>query len=181
MARAEMIPIGGRARPVWLALLLAMAALSSVTFACVTPFVAFAVLVVATLPRRGAILAMLGVWLINQALGYLALGYPVNGIGLAWGVAIGIAAAVATLAAGAILARPSWPRLGGAFLAAVASYEGVLFLVSLALGGSANFAPRIIALVTLSDAAWLIGVAALGLLLSRLAAILAPARRPVTT
>jgi hypothetical protein len=181
MAPTELVRIDGRARPAWLALLLAMAALSSVTFACVTPFAAFAVLAAATMRWRDALGAMAAIWLVNQALGYLALGYPIDTTSLAWGGAIGIAALTATLAAASCLARMSGPRLGAAFLAAVAVYEGVLFLVSLALGGSANFAPVIVAKVALSDAGWLFGIAILGLALMRLV----PARRlvppPVTT
>jgi hypothetical protein len=181
MALAEMIPIGGRARAAWLVLLMATAVLSSVTFECVTPFAAFAVLTAATLSRRGALLAMLGVWLANQALGYLAFGYPIDATSLSWGIAIGFAAQGATLAAGAVLARLSWRRLGTAFLAAIASYEGVLYLVSLGLGGSANFAPPIVAEVALYDAGWLVGIAILGLALSKLTAAMTEPRRTVTT
>ena len=44
----------------------------------------------------------------------------------------------------------------------------VLFLVSLGLGGSANFAPSIVAKLALSDAGWLLG---LGILRYRLMAV----------
>lgn len=171
MALSDALPIGRRREPAWFLLLLAMAGLSSVTFACVTPFAAFAVLTAATVRRPVALCTMAATWLVNQLIGYTALGYPLDGATLAWGVAIGAAALAAAFAAGLILSRPSPVRLATAFIAALATFEGALYLVSLLLGGSANFAPVIVAQVALANAAWLVGIAALGIALTRLAAI----------
>jgi hypothetical protein len=176
MALAELFPVAARHRRGrtggWLALLLAAAAVSSVTFECVTPFAAFAVLLAATLPWRGALGIMVAVWLVNQALGFGALGYPLDGPTLAWGGAIGVAALAATLAASAGMAAAAdlWSRLALSFVAAVAVYEGLLYVVALGWGGSGNFTPDIVAKVALSDAVWLLGLAILRHLLPRLPA-----------
>jgi hypothetical protein len=187
MALAELFPVAARHQGnpdrAWLALLLVAAAVSSVTFACVTPFSAFAALLAATLPLRRALGMMAAVWLVNQALGFCALGYPLDGITLAWGGAIGIAALAAVLAAAAsVAAAPERGRaLALGFVAAVAVYEGLLYLASLGLGGAANFTPDIVAKVALSDAAWLLALAILRHLLSRWPAARRDSRRLLRT
>jgi hypothetical protein len=170
-------------RVAWPLLLIAAALVSGVTFACVTPFSAFAVLLAATLPARRALPLMGAVWLVNQALGFCALGYPFDTVTLLWGGAIGIAALAATVAAMAVMAAVSdrWLRLASGFAVALIVYEGLLFLVSLVLGGSENFNPGIVATVALSDAAWLLGVAILRHLLVHLLQFGQEGRRPVTT
>jgi hypothetical protein len=187
MALAELFPIGaGRDHgrdAAWFALLLVAALGSSVTFECVTPFAAFAVLIAATMPWRRALGTMVAIWLINQLIGYAALGYPVDGLSLAWGGAIG-AASLAAIAAAVPIARSGgapWLRIALGFAAALAVYEGVLFLVSLGLGGSENFSPAIVAQVALSDAGWLLGLGILRHLLLRLAGMRREWRHAVTT
>jgi len=167
----------------WLALILAAAAVSCVTFACVTPFAAFAVVTAATMPWRRALAVSAAIWLINQAIGYGALGYPLDALSFAWGGAIGIAALAATATAAGLMRRRdvAWPRVALGFAAALAAYEGLLFLVSLGLGGSQNFAPIIVAQVALANAGWLVGLAILGHLSRRAAGIRRDWRHAVTT
>jgi hypothetical protein len=188
MALAELFPLTvrheRRVQWPWVVLLIAMAALSSVTFECVTPFAAFAVLTAATMSLPRALAAMAAVWLVNQALGYLALAYPLDASSLMWGGAIGIAALAAAAAVSAIVAAmraPRWSRLVVGFVAAVIVYEVLLFLVALVLGGAENFSPGIVAKVALSNAAWLAGIAILRHGLLRFGAIRGLSRRPVTT
>ncbi|HEX4112973.1 MAG TPA: hypothetical protein VH020_10595 [Stellaceae bacterium] len=187
MALAELFPVAARRGPgaawAWLALLLVAAAVSSVTFACVTPFAAFAVLTAATLPLPRALGAMVAVWLVNQALGFCALGYPLDGSTLAWGGALGVAALAATLGSAAAIAMTPglWPRLALGFVAAFGVYEGLLYLAALGLGGTENFSPAIVAKVALSDAAWLLGLVILRHLLSHLPSASRTNRHPVTT
>jgi len=161
----------------WIALLLSAALLSSVTFACVTPFAAFAVLAAATMNPGRAFAVTAAIWLVNQALGFLALGYPFDALTLGWGAAIGVAAPAATEAARRVLApavRAPW-RIAAGFVAAFVAYEGALIVAALTLGGIANFAPGIVGRLALSDLCWLIGVGILRHGLFRLGAI----RRPV--
>jgi hypothetical protein len=188
MALAQLFPLAARREPdttaAWLALLVAAALLSSVTFACVTPFAAFSVLTAATMKLPRALAATVAIWLVNQALGYLALGYPVDGASLAWGGGIGIAALAATVAAAAIVRVvrvPFWPRLAAGLVAAIVAYEGLLLVVSLGLGGTENFAPDIVAKVALSDACWFVAIAILRHWVSRFEAIRRSGRHPVTT
>src|SRR5262249_7563131 len=105
MTLAEPFPrLVRRHRPIewgWIALLIAAGFLSSVTFECVTPFAAFAALTAATMRWPGALAVTTAIWLANQALGFLAFGYPTDGSTFAWGGAIGVAALFATLAAAA--------------------------------------------------------------------------------
>ncbi len=163
MAAPESGPAtGDRAELAWHVLLLAAAIGSSFTFACVTPFAAFAVLTAGTLPWRRAFGMTLAIWAANQLLGFGVLGYPPDGITFAWGVAIGLAALAATLAAAASfwMARRQalWRRLPTAFIGAFAAYEIVLILTALLLGGSENFTPLIVGKLALSDAGWLVGL-----------------------
>lgn len=168
MAFAELFPrLAQRDNAVewgWVALLIAAGFLSSVTFECVTPFAAFAALTVATMSLPGALATVAAIWLANQGLGFLALGYPPDGSTFAWGGAIGIAALLATLAAAAIIEfrhGALWLRVLAGFGAAFVAYETTLLLATPLLGGAQNFTLAIVAKLALSDACWLIGGAIL--------------------
>lgn len=184
MAWQELFPtpvarVGG-GRAAWLVLLIAMALLSSFTFACVTPFAAFAVLTAATLSLSRALATMVAIWLVNQALGFFALGYPLDPSSFAWGGVIGIAALAATVAA-ARIGDGTWPRLVAGFVASFAVYEALLYLAALYLGGSENFSAGIVAKLALSDTCWLVGIAILSLGLTRFGTNRLAGRRSVTT
>jgi hypothetical protein len=186
MALADLFPAAaGRERRIgvaWPALLLAAALLSSVTFACVTPFAAFAVLAAATMRPPRALAMVAAVWLVNQMLGFCALGYPFDGATLAWGAAIGVAALAGTAAAAVLARTRGWPlaaKLAAAFAAAFILYEALLFVVALGLGGTGNFTPDIVAKLAVSDTAWLVGIAIVRHGLVRLT--LSGGRHPVTT
>jgi hypothetical protein len=190
MALEELFPIAarhgeGRRQAAWLFLLIAAGFVSSFTFACVTPFSAFALLSAATLTLPRALGVMAAIWLVNQIIGYLALGYPLDGLSMTWGATIGIAALAGTAVAAAIVAVarawPLWSRLAAGFVAAIVAYEAVLFLAALVLGGSGNFAPGIVAKVALSDTGWLIGLAILRHGMLRFGLLRREGPRPVTT
>lgn len=167
MALAELFPGAApdeaRRGFAWPALLIVAALLSGVTFECVTPFSAFAALTAATMRLPRALAMMAAIWLVNQVLGFAALGYPFDGITLAWGGVIGGAALAATVAAAACqtVAR-GWPllaRIAAGFVAAFVVYEAVLLLATAVLGDAQNFAADIVAKLALSDACWLAGIA----------------------
>jgi len=145
----------------WVALLVAAGFLSSITFECVTPFAAFAALTAATMRLSVALAVTAAIWLTNQALGFLALGYPTDGLTVAWGGAIGVAAVLATLAAAAVATkqqRPPWLQVLGGFGAAFLVFEATLSLATAGLGGVQNFTPAIVARLALSDTGWLFGI-----------------------
>jgi hypothetical protein len=189
MAFSDLFPMAARHRDraewTWPALLVAAALLSSFTFACVTPFAAFAVLTAATMGLRRALAMMVAVWLINQVLGFAALGYPFDGATLAWGGAIGIAAFGATVAVAiCVRAVPTWSlwfRVVAGFVAAFIVYQAVLLSATAVLGGVQNFSADIVTKLVLSDAGWLIGIAILRHGLLRIGAISRPNRFAMRT
>jgi hypothetical protein len=124
----------------WLALLVVAIGAFSFVYACAPPFAAFSVLAALTLSRRDAIRTTVTLWLVNQAVGYVILGYPRTVNSFTWGLIMGVAAVLATLLAGQIVARlrtvggltRAIVALGGAF----ATYEVVLYAIAVAgLGG----------------------------------------------
>src|SRR5262245_11745830 len=86
-------------RSSWIALLGGSSIGFSLVFACATPFVALVTLAVLNMDRRDAFMVTVSVWLANQAVGFGILGYPHTLDSYAWGVAIGVAALLALLAA----------------------------------------------------------------------------------
>ncbi|MGA8318885.1 MAG: hypothetical protein WB768_23885, partial [Bradyrhizobium sp.] len=97
-------PVEPRQVPLFCFVLLTVScALASFALACATPFAAFAVIAAAMLPLRSALLVVTGACLVNQGIGFGALHYPIDGNTTLWGVAIGIAALVATATSTAVL------------------------------------------------------------------------------
>jgi hypothetical protein len=144
-------------------LLVAVSAVSSLAFACVTPFVAFTVVAVYALPLRTALLAVIGVWLANQVVGFAFLSYPLDLDTALWGLAIGAAAMLATMLAHMMLRLASgnvFVALVTAFVVAFAAYEAGLFLVTFALGGRGAFTPAIVGQFALLNIGWAIALVA---------------------
>src|SRR5215813_10173122 len=75
----------------------------SCALACATPFAAFAVIAAAMLSLRPALLVVMSAWLVNQAIGFGALHYPVDTNTVLWGLAIGAAALAATAMSAVVL------------------------------------------------------------------------------
>ncbi len=169
MALSDMFPVaarrGYRGEWAWTALLIVAAVLSSFTFECVTPFSAFAVLTAATMRMPRALGMMVAIWLVNQSLGFVALGYPFDGTTLAWGGVIGVAALAAVVAAAVTLRAAGawlpWLSIAAGFAAAFIVYEVVLLSATSVLGGFQNFSVDIVAKLVLSDLCWLVGIAIL--------------------
>jgi hypothetical protein len=166
---ARLAPIDTRrASLLCFALLTVASCLASLALACATPFAAFAVIAAAMLPLRPALVVVAGSWLVNQGIGFCALHYPIDVTTMAWGMVIGAAALVATLAASGVLRAWRTPlALGAAFVAAYTAYELTLLAATPLLGGAGSFTVAIVARVGLSSAAWLIGLAGIGELLRR--------------
>lgn len=120
---------------IWISLVASSSVIFSFALACATPFAALAAIAGSKMSRRDALILLAVVWLANQAIGYLALGYPRTWDSFAWGAAVGIAALLSTFAAREITPWLGPAIVGGAaaFLAAFAIYEGVLFAATAVL------------------------------------------------
>lgn len=162
---ARLHPVEQRYAPLFcFGLLTAACALASFAFACATPFASFAVIAAATLPLGPALLVAAAAWLVNQAIGFGALHYPVDANTILWGLAIGAAALIATAAAASVLRlaqRTSLPiALALALVAAYAAYELVLFAATPFLGGEGAFTVAIVSRLGILNVLWLIGLVA---------------------
>ena len=160
-----------RIRAVWLGLLIAVSAALTTVYTCITPFAAFAVIAATTLSCRNAVVLTLALWLVNQAVGFSVLHYPWTASTFAWGIAIGGAAVLGTLAAYWTVRRfassSSLTRSGVTFVSAFAFYELGLYAVAVSLlGGTGAFAPRIIGEVLLVNAVTLVDLVALNQLVA---------------
>lgn len=159
-------------RPLWLALLVAASVAFTLGFACAVPLAGFAAAAALTLPRRDALLLIGAVWLANQIVGYAFLRYPWEAQSLAWGAALGIVAVLATWAAQAAARRAAAAGSGtiglASFTAAFAVYEGSLFVISLVVGATEDFAPATVAWIFAMNAGAMIGL----MLLSRVGVII---------
>jgi hypothetical protein len=150
----------------WLALLVVAISAFSFVYACAPPFAAFSVLAAMTLSRRDAIRTTVALWLVNQVVGYVVLGYPRTVNSFSWGLIMGVAAVMATLLAGQIVGRlrtvggltRALVALGGTF----AAYEVVLYAIAVAgLGGTGSFALSIVSRILVLNVIALAGLYAL--------------------
>ncbi len=134
----------------WFTLLTSFSAVLSLGFACAVPFVAFATFAALYMTLSKALFVIVAVWFINQAIGFVVLGYPWTLDCLAWGIALGTVSALSCLAAARIAAKTKrLPSFLGAilcFIGAFCVYEGGLFLVAhTLLGGTETFTLDILA------------------------------------
>ena len=163
----------------WVSLLVAASVVFSLGFACATPFAAFAAAAALTSSRRDALGVILSVWLANQLVGFTMLGYPWTASTFAWGIALGAAAVLATLAGQWIASRSvDAPRIVSflaAGLSAFAAYEAALFVVAVTwLGGTEDFTVAILGGIFVTNAAAFVGL----LVLHRLAVSVGLAANP---
>lgn len=156
-------PVGSSIAPLFCLLLLTAACgLASFAFACATPFAAFAALAAAMLPLSNALPVVVAAWIVNQAIGFGVLGYPVELNTFLWGFAIGAAALIATAVSALVLrllpaiGRPV--ELALTLLAAYVAYEIALFAFTPVLGGAAASTITVIAHIGLLNVLWMIGL-----------------------
>jgi hypothetical protein len=161
----RLLPVEPRYAPLFsFGLLTVACALASFAFACATPFASFAVIAAATLPLGPALLVATAAWLVNQAIGFGALHYPVDGSTILWGIVIGIATLVGTIAAVLVLRLVQRTSAVIAFalalVAAYAAYELALFAATPFLGGEGAFTFAIVSRIGILNILWLIGLVA---------------------
>lgn len=120
--------------PVWSVVLVAAAMLFSFALACGMPFAALGALAALALPLRAAFATAILGWLANQLVGFGFLGYPTDPSTLAWGVALGVSALTAVVAA-----RMTFTAAGHltmiaasalAFVAALLAQQAVVYAAS---------------------------------------------------
>lgn len=112
----------------------------SLVFACATPFVALATFAALNLGQRDAAIVTGLVWIANQLIGYLILGYPQTFDSFAWGAVIGIAAYAGLLAAWTVKRNVEAGHplvvVAIAFTVAFAAYEVPLYAANIVLSDS---------------------------------------------
>ncbi len=160
MRDATDTPLAGFRATAWPIILTAGVTIGSLAYACIFPFVAFAVVCAATMSARAALRTVGAVWLLNQAIGYGVLGYPHTADSFGWGLAIVVAALAATVVAIAIVGQRGLvaTRLVAAGVAGFAAYEGLLFAYAHVAGGLETFSSDIVGLIARGDALWLVGL-----------------------
>jgi hypothetical protein len=105
-------PVDARIAAFFCLLLLTVSCgLASFAFACATLFAAFAAFAGAILPLSAALAVVVTAWIINQAIGFGVLDYPVELNTFLWGFAIGAAALIATAVSTLVRRLPSIGRL----------------------------------------------------------------------
>jgi len=133
---------------IWLILLLLSSLVFTLGFSCATPLAAFAAVAAVAFSRRDALILCGGVWFVNQVVGYTVLRYPWNVNSVSWGLVLGAATMIASLASEWIYRHSKTPnllRLVAAFITAFAVFEVALFAVALfGLGGVEDFAAGIV-------------------------------------
>lgn len=139
-------------------------ALASFALACATPFAAFAVLAAAMMPLHSALLVVIGAWLVNQAIGFGALHYPIDTNTILWGFTVGAAALVVTLVSALVLRALPKVRtplaLAITLIGAYGAYELAIFAATSFLGEEGSFTAAITGRLGLLNLSWLIGLVA---------------------
>ncbi len=127
------------ASALWVSLLTAASMATTLALGCATPFPSLAALAAVHMRRRDGLALMLLAWAASQAIGFALLGYPRDGSTLAWGAALGTAAAGSAFAAHAALRALTYrsvaARLGLAYAAGFAAFKAVILGCALVLGG----------------------------------------------
>ncbi len=122
----------------WILLFTVASTLTTLIFACATPFPALAALAAVHLDRRDGILLMVAAWGVSQAIGFCAMGYPWDAATALTGIAIGVSAVAGAIAASVADrlagARAPLVRLAIAYLAAFATFKVGILLWSPAIG-----------------------------------------------
>lgn len=169
------------ANALWIVLIVTSGICLSTVFACATPFAALATLAALKLGRGQAIAVIGSVWAANQVIGYGFLGYPWTWDSAAWGLAIGVSAGLAMLAARSLATtRPAPLVISLPFVAAFAMFELGLFLAGFVLPGSEGaFSASVVGHVFLINAVTMCSLMAVNQL-ATVSGLLARADRPET-
>jgi hypothetical protein len=123
----------------WILSLALASVLLTLGFACALPLAAFATIAAITFDRREALIATTAVWLANQAAGFAFLHYPMDGVTLAWGGALGVITLLSCETARFTTRRiAAVAGVCAAFLAAFIVYQGSLIVIDMVIGQSGD-------------------------------------------
>lgn len=144
-------------RLAWIAILVSASLALSSILACAMPFAALAAVAAITLKRVDAFAVVIAAWFVNQLVGFALLGYPVDATTLAWGVALGLSAVVALMAAiEAVRLVRDWPTsvaVTVVFAIALVAQQLTIFSASLVLESHPSaFAPDVLAWIAITNA-----------------------------
>lgn len=166
--------------PFWMGALVSVAVLASFALACGMPFAAIGSLAALTLGWRDAVLLAGLAWFTNQIIGFGFLGYPLDPLALAWGLALGVSALAAVGGAMLMLrfaGTTGLARLPVAFVGAWASQQATVFVASLILGAAETaFAPSVMWFIL-----WTNAVAFLVLAVAQMIGALVGLARPIAS
>lgn len=142
---------------IWIGLVTVASVVLTGVYACALPLAALAAFAALDIQRRTGLLLIATVWLANQALGFLVLGYPHEFQAYAWGIVMLAATIVAFFGARQVLSAfaPTSKALAVvlALVMAFATYEILLYAATFALGGGTDaFAMNIVSQLALVNA-----------------------------
>lgn len=127
---------------IWIGLVTVASVVLTGVYACALPLAALAAFAALDVERRDGLLLIGSVWLANQLLGFLALGYPHDFQAYAWGVAMLGATIVAYLAARQVLSTFAGSSKALAvvlgLVMAFAAYQILLYAATYVIGGGTD-------------------------------------------
>ncbi len=122
----------------WILLMTAASTVTTLIFACATPFPSLAAIAAVYLGRREGVLLMLASWGVSQAIGFGVMGYPHDAGTIMTAIALGIAAVAsfvaARMVAGAATAQGRLLMLPAAFIAGFIVFKATILLCSPVIG-----------------------------------------------
>lgn len=127
------------ASTLWIMLLTIASTVTTLAFACATPFPALSALAALHMRRGDGIGLAVAAWVASQAVGFGLLGYPHDPSTLGWGAGLGLAAVASALVAHDVADRLAGRgfaiRLAAAYAAGFLAFKGVIAIFALKLGG----------------------------------------------
>jgi hypothetical protein len=170
-----------RASTLWIVLLTVASTVTTLVFACATPFPALAALAALHMRQRDGLILMLLSWFVSQAVGFGVLGYPREFQTVLYAVDLLTAALGSALAAYAVLRRmgraPFAVRLIASYVAAFVAFKLVALVWAFFLGGiEAAYSVEVLTRQFARNGAILLGMLALYHLLVRIGLPGAPAQ-----
>ncbi|MBC9031347.1 hypothetical protein IAG41_02985 [Sphingomonas sp. JC676] len=168
-----------RASTLWIVLLTVASTLTTLIFACATPFPALAALAALHMRQRDGLILMLLSWFVSQVVGFGLLGYPRELETLAFAMDLLTAALGSALAAYAVLRRMCSAafamRLIASYVAAFVAFKLVALVWAFFLGGiEAAYSVEVLMRQFARNGAILLGLLALYHLLVRIGLPAAP-------